>query len=58
VIYINTFKIASWAKDYFEIQDQVGVGEGFNPPKTLLSILSGDITTSYGTLKAMSRGNL
>jgi hypothetical protein len=56
-ICINTFTFPTWAKECFETLNQVGFGEGFHPPKTLLSILSGDITTSYGTLKVASRSN-
>jgi hypothetical protein len=56
-ICINIFKLPTWARECFETLDQVGVGEGFHPTKTLLSVLSGDITLSYGTLKAVPRGN-
>lgn len=35
VIYINTFKPATRAKECFETLDHVGVGEGFHPPKNI-----------------------
>ena len=37
MIYINTFKLATRAKECFETLDQVEVGEGFHPQKTLLA---------------------
>lgn len=37
--------------------DPVEVGEDFHPPETLICVLSGDIITSRGTLKAVARGN-